>query len=130
MTFYYVLLAFHLMIVSFLAYFLFRAIRRFRKVGGKLSMRLYFAPILLSGLTLFYLIFFAGPYLLDLISISNGTFEVLPVSIARVSGPLVFTENGGIMFYNPLAQALEAGNHYQLTFLPRSHYIREFILLR
>lgn len=130
MTFYYVLLAFHLVILSLLAYFLFRAIRRFRKVGGKLSMRLYFAPILLSGLALFYLFFFTGPYLLDLVSISSGTFEVLPVSVERVAGPLVFAENGGIMFYNPLAQPLEAGNYYQLTFLPRSHYIREFILLR
>lgn len=130
MTGYYVLLALHLVIQVLLAYLLFRAIRRFRRVGGALSIRRYFTPIILSAVVLTYLLVFTAPYLLDLVNISNGTLDVSAATVYRVRGPLILLEDGRIMIYSPFAQVLEEGNHYQMTFLPRSQYIREFILLR
>ena len=130
MVLYYVLLTLHLLIQAALAYWLFRSIRRFHRVGSELSHRAYFTPIVLSVVTLLYLIVFTGPYLLDVLRVANGTFDVSPVRIERTMGPLVELEDGRLMIFNPRLYTPMEGNHYQISFLARSHYIKEFTLLR
>lgn len=130
MSFYFVLLGLHGVVTALLIWMLLRWASRRRQTGKRIHYWGYAAPIILAAVCVTYIVFFTAPFVLDLFRIMNRTYEVATYQVEDVRGPFVYLEGGIRMLRNPFEANLEPGKQYQLTFLPRSLYIQNFILLR